>query len=54
MRSHFYLLEMTAFRLSPPVFFDLGFEETEKNRGRCESDTSFSLMAAVRTGGRCG
>jgi hypothetical protein len=29
-------------------------EETEKNRGRCESDTSVSLMAVVRTGGRCG
>ena len=23
MRSHFYLLDMTAFRLSPPVFFGL-------------------------------
>jgi hypothetical protein len=25
-------------------------KETEKNRGRCESDSSFSLMAAVRIG----
>jgi len=23
MRSHFYLLNMTAFRLSPPLFFGL-------------------------------
>jgi hypothetical protein len=26
MRSHFYLLDMTAFRLSPPVFFGLAMD----------------------------
>jgi hypothetical protein len=28
--------------------------ETEKKRGRCEADSAFSLMAAVRTACRCG
>ena len=41
MRSHFYLHDMTAFRLSPPVFFGLEvlwFVEQRNNFGMFQTN----------------